>query len=132
MPNQTQADDFFGEAIYTYTRKDAIEEGIQVLLEGKQAQLAKEAGWKYPVYVTSGVIELIEAAASKPEQTQSSFDGVLWDVLWMARFGQDLSENTRKFQVIIGRKKETLFMQIGPTDIDKPEPAITIMLQEDL
>jgi len=129
---QSQADDLFGEIIYAYTRKDAIEEGIQVLLEGKQAQLAKEAYWKYPVYMTFGVVGLIEAAASKPEQTQSSFDGVLWDLLWMARFGQNLSENTRKFKVMIGRKKETLFMQIGPTDIDKPEPAITIMLQEDL
>lgn len=124
----------FGDVIYTYTRKNAIEDGFQVLLTGDHAQLAKEAGWKYPVYLTRGVWDLVEKAVAS-ENHCNDMVGVLWDILFMARFGRDISNDTRAFTVIItgcGHKHDHLFyLQVGPTDIDDPLPAITIMLEDD-
>jgi len=122
--------EIFGKAIYTYTRKQAIADGYQIKLEGTHAEIARQAGWKYPVYLTSGVWALIEEAV---ENGRDDIDTVLWDIVWMARFGQDLSEDTRVFKVVTllgtGRDQEhTLYIQVGATDFDDPEPSITIML----
>jgi len=124
----------FGDVIYTYTRKNAIEDGFQMLLTGDHAQLAKEAGWKYPVYLTSGVWDLVEKAVASTDHC-NDMAGVLWDILFIARFGKDISKDTRAFTVIItgcGQKdNHLLYLQVGPTDINDPEPVITIMLEED-
>lgn len=127
-----QNQDVFGEVIYTYTRKQAIEDGCQVLLENNQADLAKEAGLKVPVYLTSGVHDLIKLAVSN-EKHCNDFAGVLWDILYMGVHGTGtmLNESLKQFQVIItsGRKKyHTLFIEIGPMDFDNPAPVATIML----
>ena len=123
----------FGEVIYAYTRKQAIEDGYQVLLTGKHAELAREAGWKYPVYLTRGVWDLMEQSVAS--EKDGDLTGVLWNALVMARFGENIAVDTRTFKVIIkgtGRKHQQLFyLQVGPTDIDDPAPAITIMLPED-
>jgi len=124
----------FGPVIYAYTRKQAIEDGYQVLLIDEYAKLARQAGWKYPVYLTRGVWDLIEQTVES-KQHCNDMSGVLWDVLFMARYGQDITDDTRAFTVIItgcGRKKNHLLnIQVGPTDIDDPTPAITIMMPED-
>jgi hypothetical protein len=124
----------FGDVIYTYTRKNAIEDGFQMLLTEDYAQLAKEAGWKYPVYLTQGVWDLVEKAVAS-ENHCNDMAGVLWDILFMARFGRDISKDTRAFTVIITGCSQThdhlFYLQVGPTDIDDPLPAITIMLEDD-
>jgi hypothetical protein len=126
--------EIFGEVIYAYTRKQAIEDGYQILLTGEHAELARDAGWKYPVYLTRGVWDLIEQAVTSKTHCHD-LTGVLWNILLMARFGKDIAEDTRTFTVIItgcGRnRKQQLYLQVGPTDMDDPAPAITIMLQED-
>ncbi|MEJ2718958.1 MAG: hypothetical protein P8182_17815 [Deltaproteobacteria bacterium] len=123
----------FGEPIYAYTRKQAVEDGQQVKLTGDYAALAREAGWNHPVYLTSGVCDLIDAAMASKEHS-NDFIGVLWDILYMARFGKEVSADTRAFKVIITgtRKREhLLYARVGPTDIDDPAPAMTIMLPEE-
>jgi hypothetical protein len=136
MKSETQNPDheIFGEVIYAYTRKQAIEDGYQVLLTDYHAKLARQAGWKYPVYLTRGVWDLIEEAV-EAKKHYNDMNGVLWNILYMARFGNDITEDTRAFTVIItgtGRKRNHLFyVQVGPRDIDDPTPAITIMLPED-
>ncbi len=123
------------EIIHTYTRKEAIEDGYQTKLEGENAKLAKEAGYKYPVFITSGVLGLIEkAVASKKDY--NDFTGVLWDILYMSRVaGHPLNNRTTEFKVIItgtGRQKEhTIYIEVGPMDFDDPEPVLTIMLPEE-
>jgi len=121
-------DEIFGPVLFAYTRKMAIEDGCQSLLTGEHAEIARQAGWKYPVYITSGVKELIEQAVAS---RLNNYNGVLWDIVFMARFGKDLSEDTRIFTVIIngvGRKRDHQFcVQVGPTDFDDPAPALTIM-----
>ena len=131
---QTALKELFGDVIDTYTREQAIEDGSQVLLKEEHAEMAKEAGWKYPVYITSGVWSLIKMAVNNKKHC-NDLNGVVWDVLYMARFGQDIAPDTRVFKVTItgcGKKRTHVFyMQIGPTDINDPAPAMTIMLPED-
>ena len=132
--NSAKSHEVFGEVIYAYTRKQAIIDGYQVLLADDHAELAREVGWKYPVYLTSGVWDLVEQAVASIKDG-NDLAGVLWDILMMARFGKEITEDTRKFQVMIskfGRKHRHLFyVQVGPTDIDDPAPAITVMMPED-
>lgn len=132
-----QIQDVFGEPIYTYSRTMAIEDGIQTLLKNKYASMAKEAGWKHPVYLTSNVMTLIKKAITNKKYL-NDFEGVLWDILWMGTHGPGrmIDESTKEYKVIItgtGKKKyHTLYAQCGPVDYDNPDPAITIMLSEDM
>jgi hypothetical protein len=126
--------DVFGEVIYTYTRKQAIEDGYQVLLTGKHAELAREAGWKYPVYLTRSVWDLMEQSVASKQD--GDMTGVLWNILVMARFGDDIANDTRAFKMMISgcydkKRLREIYLQVGPTDIDDPSPAITIMLEQD-
>ncbi|MFZ2633437.1 MAG: DUF6573 family protein [Desulfosalsimonadaceae bacterium] len=134
MNPENAVHDLFGEVIYAYTRKQAIEDGQQVLLTGNHAVLARRAGWKYPIYLTSGVWDIVEQSVDA-EEYHNDLTGVLWDIFSMARHGLDISQDTRIFTVTIngcGRKKQYQFyLQVGPTDIDDPAPAMTIMLPED-
>jgi len=135
MNSESTVHELFGKVIYSYTRKQAIEDGYQVLLTGNHATLARRAGWKYPVYLTIGVWEIVLEAVDA-EGYWNDLTGVLWDVLSMARHGLDVSTDTRIFTVSIngcGKKRMYQFyLKVGPTDIDDPAPAITIMLEEDL
>ncbi len=122
------------DLIDVYTRKQAIEDGEQVLLENASGALAKDI-YKYPVYLTSRIVALIDRAVAHPKH-HNDYLGVLWDILYMsAKTGQRLDRQTTRFQVIItgtGRRKyHTMLAQCGPIDIDNPSPAITIMLSEE-
>jgi len=120
--------------IYTYTRKQAIEDGFQFRLEGEQAEMARQI-YKHPVYVTSGVLGLIEDAVNN-EKAGNDFNGVLWDILWMSRANSmAINESWNSFEVIIttGRPKKihNLYIECGPVDIDDPTPCLTVMLPEE-
>jgi hypothetical protein len=116
--------------ILQYTRKQALEIGQQVKLDGELATIARDAGFIWPVYITSGVKGLIEKAIAGGSY---DFKGVLWDVLCLAaRTGQKLSESTKKFKVKISGLNYELYAQVGATDIDDAAPCITIMMERDL
>lgn len=53
--------DFYGPAIYAYTRQDAVADGIQVKLDDGYATVAKRAGLRFPVYVTAGVWGMVDS-----------------------------------------------------------------------
>jgi len=120
------------DIIYTYSRKQAIEDGLQVLMD---QQMSREAGIVYPVYFTNGVVELIQKAVDNKKYC-NDFNGVTWDIYTMFRYAARQAKNSSLyFQVIItgvGRKRYIVFLaEIGATDFDNPEPAITIMLPEE-
>lgn len=123
-------EDFWKDAeIIAFTRARALETGQQVKLEGELAELAREAGFIVPVYITFSVMQLIEKAITKGADKK----GVLWDVLLLAaRTGQTLSENTKKFRVKISGLNYELYAQAGAVDIDDAAPCITIMMSRDL
>lgn len=123
------------DIIYSYTRKQAIEDGQQALIYD---DLRREAGIKYPVYLTSGVIAKIQAAVDNKKHL-NDWEGVLWDMFTMFKYyAKGARGDTIRFRVIItgigpGAKLYHDFIaQIGATDIDDPSPAITFMLPEEI
>lgn len=127
---QRLGNEAFGPVIYSYSRAQALEDGIQVDV----SQTAREAGIRFPTFITRGVFDRCVAVPKGVEGQDES--GRLWDVLWMLRatIVQSKGNGDRlPFQLYVrntnGRPKlTTLFASCGPLDIDKPEPAITVML----
>jgi hypothetical protein len=125
------------DLVYAYTRAQAVEDGEQVLLTDELAQLAREAGWNYPIYITRSVWFLIEMAVANKKH-HNDLKGVLWDVLNMAGFyaRANRSGNEIRFKVIITgasrKRNHVMVAQVGPTDIDNPSPAVTIMFPEEM
>ena len=84
----------FGPLIFSYSRADALRDGVLVDV----SELAREAGIKYPLAVTAGVLHVLAPWAgnpagdvSKPEPGQplygtgQSFTGRAWDLLMILR-----------------------------------------------
>lgn len=121
----------FGEVIYAYTRKQAIEDGVLVDV----SETAKEAGFKFPVALTRAAYEDCVAwdEADSKRQTHQDVAGRLWDVLWMASLAAKRGGQEIRFQLYRvprgGRghmaRLVTLKAHCGPGD--NAEPVITIM-----
>lgn len=107
------------EVISTYTRRQAIEDGVLVEIDADG--IAKEAGFVVPVAVTRAVWNLIEPTEREREEWAQSVEGRLWDVLY---FQMRCREGYRN-----GRRRQTLKLISGPGD--EGEHVITIMLSEE-
>ena len=119
------------EIIYPYTRAQALEDGVHVDV----SEIAKEAGIKFPVALTSAVhckyVEVPEGVIGQDET------GRLWDILWVFRFAAaKFNGSTLLFKVHVRNDNRdcmpplvTLKAVCGPGDT--PEPVITIMLPDE-
>jgi hypothetical protein len=123
----------FGEVIYSYTRAQAIADGVQV----EVTKTAQEAGIKYPVFLTRAVFDNYVAV---PEGVTGQDEaGRLWDIVWMLRFAILRSRgHTDRLPVALyvrnddsAAKLVKLIAQGGPLDMDDPSPAITIMMPDE-
>jgi len=113
--------------IFSYTRKEAIEDGMQAELTGAAADMFKKV-YKYPVYITCGISGIVERAVKNGKD----YMGVMWDILWMSvKNCQVTGDNSRSFQVKISGRKYTIWVECGAKDIDEPEPVLTFMLPEE-
>jgi len=117
------------DVIYTYTRRQAIEDGVLIDV----SNLARQAGYKWPVALTSHLYQTyINPSNSLDGQSDI---GRLWDVLNVLRLkAQNSSGTIVLFQVSflmeIDRMEEiTLKAIAGPGD--EGEPVITIMTPEE-
>lgn len=72
--------DLFGDVIYAYTRKQAIEDGTLVDV----SETATEAGFKVPVALTHAAWNKYVLWRNEEEEVYQDESGRLWDVLWMA------------------------------------------------
>ena len=122
------------ETIYQYSRKDAINDGYQVNIDSLSNGLSKEAGIKYPVYLTCSVEQVIDESL---RYGCNDINGVLWDIFTMFKLEAKKSTSSSiQFKVFIYWKNKpklfTFFAEIGATDFDDPSPAITIMTAQDL
>jgi hypothetical protein len=121
--------ELFGEPIYAYTRKQAVEDGEQVEIP---METCREAGFKFPIYLTRTVWNIyVEVPPGVIGQDKS---GRLADVLWMLRC-QIREGQTNFFSLHVRNDNRdrtpplvTLKAVCGPKDMDDPEPTITIML----
>ncbi len=119
----------FGDVIYSYTRAQAIDDGVLADLSEIAPDVCAQH-FKYPVACTSAVWDMIEKACSN-EKYCNDIKGVIHDMLYMARkMGRAVDETTSYFPVIItglGRVTKYEFKIVcGPGD--DAEPVLTIML----
>jgi hypothetical protein len=132
--NQPALSDLFDPQVYTYTRRQAIEDGVLVdLMQPDIEPLVREAGFKYPVAMTIGAFSRTVQVPDQPLPPGQDLRGRLWDVLWMLKVAISRTSGGDRvaFEVHVrnGRKLELvrLWSQCGPGD--QGEPVITIMLQ---
>lgn len=130
----SQNEDFFGKPIFSYTRAQAINDGVLVDV----SELAKEAGFTIPVAVTDTVwFNYIEwTQDDNKQQTYQNLNGRLWDVLSMLRFAirKQLDSQIINYKLAVvprdGKSRRTKTVQLKATigAGDNSEPVITIML----
>ncbi len=130
-----RAKDFWEEAevISVYTRRQAIEDGVLVdLTQPELLNLVKEAGFKYPVAMTTEAFMDCVALTPAAKRAGNDIKGRLWDVLWMLRTtirearGEGGNITMFKLLCITDRRRLcTLKAICGPGD--DGEPVITIM-----
>jgi hypothetical protein len=124
---------FYGEVISTYTRAQAIEDGVLV----DAGSIALEAGFTGPVALTSAVWADCVAWSDGDSQKQVHQDqsARLWDLLYLAAYAVRASTGSgdRLLYERVPRdghstdaQPVTLKLIIGPGD--HGEPVMTIML----
>ena len=137
--NEQSAESFFGNVISTYTRTQAIEDGVLI----DPGSMAKEAGFKWPVALTADAWADCVAWTEDDSRQQVYQDesGRLWDLVFMASHAIRSSKDSGDrllFQLYRvprdGHATDavlvTLKLIVGPGDTG--EPMITILLpQED-
>lgn len=115
------------EVIYSYTRKQAIADGVLVDVS---TFAQKEAGFKVPVALTSTVYEKY-IKSDLPGQDET---GRLWDLLFMLQLSSVGCESSSlifkvEFQMTEKKSKTVKFKAVlGPGDSVEESAVITIML----
>jgi hypothetical protein len=124
--------EIFGEVIHSYSRAQAIEDGVLVDV----SPVAREAGLRFPVALTRSVWELYVAVPTGVECQDES--GRLWDVVWMLavaiRTSRQADLATIRYQLHVRNNNArstlvTLKAVCGPGDAG--EPVITVMLPDE-
>ena len=112
----------FGETIYSYSRNQAIEDGVLVDLSHVDSI---RQHWKHPFACTSAVWSIIEEALDHAGQDLA---GICHDISTMAKLAvQDAREAQQiSFTVIITLRTHALKLHIGPGDT--AAPVLTLML----
>ena len=123
----------FGPVIYSYTRAQAVADGVQV----EVTKTALEAGISFPVFLTRGVFDQY---VTVPEGVTAQDEaGRLWDVVWMLRFailrargGASVPASRLPVALYVRNDDRAarlvkLIATCGPLDLDEPQPAITVM-----
>lgn len=112
----------FADTIYSYSRAQAIEDGVLVDLSliGSIKQ-----HFKYPFACTDTVWSIIEKALEQPGQDVS---GICHDICTMAKLALKGSDDAEQvlFEVIIATRTHKLKLHCGPGDT--PAPVLTLML----
>ena len=131
--NNDNNDSPFGEVIFSYTRKQALADGVQVDVSA----MAKEAGIKFPVFLTRTVYD--SYVTVPPNVFDQEWRGRLWDIVWMTRIAIQKSQpgDDRIVVELFVRNDNRaprlvkLVAVCGALDIDDAQPAITILLPDE-
>ena len=115
--------ELFGEALFSYSRAQAIADGVLVDLS-RFPEISQV--WRHHLACTDTVWNLVQAAI---RDEGKDLPGILWDISHMAMASarvKGASSDRVGFRVIIGRKTHALKLVVGPGDT--PEPVLTLML----
>ena len=134
QPHARQDDaDPFGPVIYSYTRAQAVADGIQI----EVSKTAREAGIMFPVFLTRTVFDAYVAVP--PGVTAQDEAGRLWDIVWMLRFAIMRSRPGHPYLPFAlyvrndnrAAKLVKLVATCGPLDIDDEQPSITVLMPDE-
>jgi len=132
-PQTSSLLELFGEVIHSYSRAQAIADGVLVDV----SDTAKDVGFRFPVAMTRAAwADCVEwTIDDTARQTHQDEMGRLWDVVWMASRAAKRNTEASEIQFEVFRvprggngvfaKEVKLKMAIGPGD--EGEPVITIM-----
>ncbi len=128
-----ETDDEGWELLSSYSRKQAIEDGVLVDVSAIAADLVQNAGVKLHVAMTNTVWgEYVEVPEGVVGQ---DWKGRLWDILWLFRCAaKAVKDNTICFSVRVSNddkapREARLKAVCGPDDEGKP--CLTIMAAEE-
>ena len=132
-PQNTNTDSPFGSVIYSYTRAQAVADGVQV----EVTKTAQEAGIKFPMFLTRAVFD--KNVAVPEGVTGQDEAGRLFDLVWMTRFTILRNRgHTDRLPVALyvrndnrAAKLVKLIATCSALDIDDPQPAITVMMPDE-
>ena len=127
-----ELEEFYGKPVYTYTRKQAIEDGVLVdLTEWASAEKGFMGGYTVPVAVTAAVWSDINAI---PKGNLGDVRGRAHDVLWMSSLASRAAARRNRdqtpFRVIMpikGTRTRTQTYKVVVHGGDNGEPVVTIM-----
>lgn len=130
MGNDTRSEGF--DVIHAYTRAQAIEDGVLVDL----SDLAREAGFRFPVAVTQGVWAVLNPT-KELESAGQDMNGRAWDMLTILRHGIRGASRTDEvhFAPLFLRESVQeaepveMWAKCGPGD--DGEPVITVMMPDE-
>jgi len=126
-----EPDDFFGEPIFSYTRAEALQDGVLIDV----TSLAQEAGFCIPVAVTNTLWQSQIAPDQTGREHGQSEEGRMWDVLNVLRnaIRTQPEENPLLFKVLFSQgnrlRRVRLKAVCGPDD--EGNPCITLMFPEE-
>lgn len=124
--------DYWGEeiVIFRYSRADALADGVLI----DASELAREAGFRYPVALTSAAWHA--SVAVSPSDPVHDETGRLWDVLNVLRFSIPAARGISEIEFCVtvcdeheNTRKVDLRAVCGPGD--NAEPVVTIMLPDE-
>ncbi|MGH8422275.1 MAG: DUF6573 family protein [Pseudomonas fluorescens] len=124
-------DSWFGPIIHSYSRADAINDGVLIPVPD---DVRREAGFGIPTALTAAAwAECVAWDDSTEEATGQSETGRLWDVLVAARFAAERMKDESRIDFFVYRipcggskpARVALVAEVGPGDT--AEPVLTIM-----
>ena len=89
MTDRTPTDPFWGEPIHTYTRAEALADGVLFDV----TETARQADFKVPVALTASVWADVNNLSGRYVGAGQSPEGRLWDLLFMAAHAGRRPEN---------------------------------------
>jgi len=122
--------DLFGEVIHSYTRAQAIEDGVLIDLSAIAPDVCRQH-YKYPIACTAPVWSIIDEAVNNP-RFDCDHKGIIHDMLFMSIHYKTfvLSEQEVIFECMMPlyehQKVYQFKMNCGPND--DLTPCLTIML----
>jgi hypothetical protein len=128
MTERIPADPFWGEPIHTYTRDEAVADGVLFDV----TETAREAGFRVPIALTASVWADVNNLSGKYVSAEHSPEGRLWDLLFMAaraaRRRANRNTNSFVYALIMPVGEGNNYRakcHVGPGD--GGEPVVTIM-----